>query len=232
MSLDILEKVIQEDTIPLEVAEKYLNIFLGPTDWKKNINKLWEISGSKSKDVDSRKAFMKRAISCAALLPYTEKSQVPSPPENLLFWCTAWVQFNEKDWFDIFKKVVKEDIDIAKNRNKAILLGVIDPIDISPLGRQAFNWLYEKARENEDLDTLNVEGLKIKLSNIVKSYGGAVVCNMFVNHKKNVNNVFNWRSGYFFEREIHKVYSLQDILKIKNTEIEKTNSKYIKKISN
>jgi hypothetical protein len=55
---------------------------------------------------------------------------------------------------------------------------------------------------------------------------------MFVNHKKNVNNVFNWRSGYFFEREIHKVYSLQDILKIKNTEIEKTNSKYIKKISN
>ena len=59
-----------------------------------------------------------------------------------------------------------------------------------------------------------------------------MVCNMFVNHKKNVNNVFNWRSGYFFEREIHKVYSLQDILKIKNTEIEKTNSKYIKKISN
>jgi hypothetical protein len=232
MSLDILEKVIQEDTIPLEVAERYLNIFLGPTDWKKNINKLWEISGSKSKDVDSRKAFMKRAISCAVLLPYTEKSQVPSPPENLLFWCTAWVQFNEKDWFDIFKKVVKEDIDIAKNRNKAILLGVIDPIDISPLGRQAFNWLYEKARENEDLETLNVEGLKIKLSNIVKSYGGAVVCNMFVNHKKNINNVFNWRSGYFFEREIHKVYSLQDILKIKNTEIEKTNSKYIKKISN
>jgi ATP-binding cassette subfamily B protein len=93
--LDILEKVIQEDTIPLEVAERYLNIFLGPTDWKKNINKLWEISGSKSKDVDSRKAFMKRAISCAVLLPYTEKSQVPSPPENLLFWCTAWVQFNE-----------------------------------------------------------------------------------------------------------------------------------------
>jgi hypothetical protein len=231
MSLDILEKVIEEDTISFEVAEKYLNIFLGPTDWKKNINKLWEISGSKSKDLDTRKAFMKRAISCATLLPYTEKSQIPSPPENLLFWCTAWVQFNERDWFDLFKKVVKEDIEIGKNRNKAILLGVIDPIDISPMNRQAFNWLYEKARENEDLDSLNVEELKIKLANIVKSYGGAVVCNMFVNHKKNVNNVFNWRSGYFFEREIHKVYSVQDILKIKATEIEKTNSKYIKKIN-
>lgn len=231
MSLDILEKVIQEDTIPLEIAEKYLNIFLGPTDWKKNINKLWDISNSKSKNLDERKAFMKRAISCAVLLPYTEKSQVPSPPENLLFWCTAWVQFNERDWFDLFKKVVKEDIEIGKNRNKAILLGVIDPIDISPLNRQAFNWLYEKARENEELENLNIEDLKIKLANIVKSYGGAVVCNMFVNHKKNVNNVFNWRSGYFFEREIHKVYSPQDILKIKTTEIEKTNSKYIKRIN-
>ena len=35
MSLDLLEKVINEDTIPLDVAEKYLTIFLGPTDWKK-----------------------------------------------------------------------------------------------------------------------------------------------------------------------------------------------------
>ena len=232
MSLDLLEKVINEDTIPLDVAEKYLTIFLGPTDWKKNINKLWEISSSKSKDIDSRKYFVKKAISCAALLPYTEKSQVPSPPENLLFWCTAWVQFNERDWFDLFKKVITEDIEIAKSRNKAIILGVLDPINISPLSRQAFNWLYQKSKENEDLENINTKELITKLENIVKSYGGAVVCNMFVNHKKNINNIFSWRSGYFFEREIHKVYSIEDILKIKATEIEKTNPKYIKKVSN
>lgn len=232
MSLDILKKVIDEDTIPLEVAEKYLTIFLGPTDWKKNINKLWDISGSKTKNLDARKAYMRRAISCAVLLPYTEKSVVPFPPENLLFWCTAWVQFNEREWFDLFKKIIKEDIDITNNRNQAILLGVIDPIDISPLSRQAFNWLYGKAKDAGELDGPNVEGLKVKFANIVKSYGGAIVCNMFVNHKKNVNNVFNWRSGYFFEREIHKVYSVQDILKIKSTEIEKTNSKYIRKVHN
>jgi len=232
MSLDILKKVIDEDTIPLEVAEKYLTIFLGPTDWKKNINKLWDISGSKTKNLDAKKAYMRRAISCAVLLPYTEKSAVPSPPENLLFWCTAWVQFNEREWFDLFKKIIKEDIDITNNRNQAILLGVIDPIDISPLSRQAFNWLYGKAKDAGELDGPNVEGLKVKFANIVKSYGGAIVCNMFVNHKKNVNNVFNWRSGYFFEREIHKVYPVQDILKIKSTEIEKTNSKYIRKVHN
>jgi len=231
MSLDGLQKVINEDTIPRDVAEKYLNIFLGPTDWQKNINKLWEISGSKTKTEESRKSFMKRAISCAILLPYTEKSIVPSPPENLLFWCTAWVQFNERDWFDLFKKVIKEDIQIANSRNKAILLGVIDPIDVSPMNRQAFNWLFSKAQESGGLDNVNIEELKNKFANIVKSYGGAVVCNMFVNHKKNVNSVFNWRSGYFFEREIHKVYPIQDILKIKNIEIQKTNSKYIKKVN-
>ena len=219
MSLDGLQKVINEDTIPIDVAEKYLNIFLGPTDWRKNINKLWEISGSKTKSEESRKSFMKRAISCAILLPYTEKSIVPSPPENLLFWCTAWVQFNERDWFDLFKKVIKEDIQIANSRNKAILLGVIDPIDVSPMNRQAFNWLFSKAQESGGLDNVNIEELKNKFANIVKSYGGAVVCNMFVNHKKNVNSVFNWRSGYFFEREIHKVYPIQDILKIKNIHI-------------
>lgn len=232
MSLDLLEKVINEDTIPLDVAEKYLTIFLGPTDWKKNINKLWEISSSKSKDIDSRKYFVKKGISCAILLPYTEKSQVPSPPENLLFWCTAWVQFNERDWFDLFKKVVNEDIEIIKKRNKAIVLGVLDPINISPLSRQAFNWLFQKAKENENLENIDTKDLILKLENIVKSYGGAVVCNMFVNHKKNINNIFSWRSGYFFEREIHKVYSIEDIIKIKSAEIEKTNPKYIKKVSN
>lgn len=231
MSLDSLQKVINEDTIPIDVAEKYLNIFLGPTDWRKNINKLWEISSSKNKTEESRKSFMKRAISCAVLLPYTEKSIVPSPPENLLFWCTAWVQFNERDWFDLFKKIIKEDIQIVNSRNKAILLGVIDPIDVSPMNRQAFNWLFSKAQESGGLDNVNIEELKNKLANIVKSYGGAVVCNMFVNHKKNVNSVFNWRSGYFFEREIHKVYPIQDILKIKSTEIQKTNSKYIKRVN-
>lgn len=231
MSNDTLHKVVTEDTIPLDVAEKYLTLFLGKGDWVKTISRLWEISQSKNPNLEDRKLFMKRSISCATLLNYIEKSNIPDTPENLLFWCAGWKQFNDRDWFELYKDLVKEDIKIIENRNKAILLGVIDPIDISPLTRQAFNWLYNKAKETGCLTEENAEDLKQKFANLVKAYGGAVICNMFVNHKKNIDNVFNWRSGYFFEREIHKAYSIDQILKIKNIELQKANQNYVKKIS-
>lgn len=75
-----------------------------------------------------------------------------------------------------------------------------------------------------------MSALKVKLSNLVKAYGGAVICNIFINHKSNVDKVFNWRSGYFFEKQIHKVYSIDQIKKIKLAELNKTNSQYIKKV--
>ena len=53
---------------------------------------------------------------------------------------------------------------------------------------------------------------------------------VFVNHKTNIDKVFNWRSGYFFEKQIHKVYSVDEIKKIKLAELNKTNNKYIKTI--
>ena len=74
------------------------------------------------------------------------------------------------------------------------------------------------------------EPLKNKLSNLVKAYGGATICNMFVNHKLNIDKVLNWRSGYFFEKQIYKVYSFEQISKIKTAELNKTNQKYIKKV--
>jgi len=80
---------------------------------------------------------------------------------------------------------------------------------------------------NED----NAKELEIKFFNLVKAYGGAIICNMFVKHKSNVNKVFNWRSGYFFEKEIHKVYKIDEIIKIKSTELQKLNQKYVKKIT-
>jgi hypothetical protein len=35
----------------------------------------------------------------------------------------------------------------------------------------------------------------------------------------NIEKVLNWRSGYFIEKEIYKVYSLEQILKIKKAEL-------------
>lgn len=231
MSLNDLEKVVDQDIVSVAVAEKYLTLFLGKSDWSKAIKKLWSISEKKNLDDKSRKDFLKKAISCATLIPYLEGATIPTPPENLLFWCTAWSQFNEKDWFDIYKKNIKEDIDITKSRNEIIKLGVIEPVDVSPLNRQAFNWLYEKAKRKEHLSEEELKALETKFFNLVKAYGGAIICNIFVNHKSNVEKVFNWKSGYFFEKEIHKVYCLGDIIKIKTAEIKKTNPKYIKKIN-
>ena len=231
MSLDALIKVLNEDVIPIEVAEKYLNIFVAKTNWSEHIKSLWNTSGRRIKEDEARRAHVKRAISCATLLPYEEGTTIPSPPENILFWCTAWEQFNKKDWFDQYKKNIKEDINISENRNKIIKLGIIDPVDVSPMNRQAFNWLYTKAKEKENLTEEEMKALEKKFFNMVKSYGGAVICNIFLNHKNAVENVFNWRSGYFFEKQIYKVYSLEDIIKIKTAEIKKTNPKYIKKIN-
>jgi hypothetical protein len=231
MYLDALEKVINEDTIPFDTAEKYLTLFLGKSDWDNHIKRLWKISGSKGFTEEERKSFVKKTISCATMLPASDGTTIPTPPEKLLFWCTAWLQFNEKDWFQLFKENVKEDIKIIKDRNQIIMLGVVDPIDVSPLTRQAFNWLYNRAKEVSDLNEDNAKELEAKFFNLVKAYGGAVICNMFVKHKNNVNKVFNWRSGYFFEKEIHKVYKLDEIIKIKTTELQKLNQKYVKKIT-
>jgi len=232
MSIQDLEKIVNDGSIPLDVAEKYLTLFLDKYDWKKSIQRLWDISGSKKLNDEDRKLFIKKSISCAVLITYVEKTTIPELPENLLFWCSGWAQFNEKDWFKMFQELVKEDIRIIENRNKMIMLGVIDPIDISPMTRQAFNWLYNQAKENNYINEDNAEEIKVKLSNLVKAYGGAVICNMFINHKKNIQSIHNWRSGYFFEREIHRIYSLDNLMKIKKTELQKVNQNYVKRTQN
>lgn len=230
MSLDNLRKVISEQTIPIDVAEKYLNIFIGKADWKYHIKALWNTSSRKIANEEQRKLHVKKAISCATLIPYLEGTTIPTPPENILFWCTGWEQFNKKDWFAEYSKNVKSDIDITEKRNTIIKLGIIDPVDVSPMNRQAFNWIYEKCKEKERLSDEELKSLESKIFNLVKAYGGAVICNVFVNYRHNIDRVFNWRSGYFLEKEIHKIYSLEDIIKIKTAEIKKTNPKYIKKI--
>jgi len=231
MYLDALEKTISKDTISFDVAEKYLTLFLGQSDWDAHIKKLWKMSGSKNLTEEQRKFFVKKTISCAIMLPLLEGTTIPTPPDKLLFWCTAWTQFNEKDWFQLFKENIKEDIKIIKYRNEIIMLGVVDPIDVSPLTRQAFNWLYNRAKEVSDLNEDNAKELEVKFFNLVKAYGGAIICNMFVKHQSNINRVLNLRSGYFFEKEIHKVYKIDEIIKIKSTELQKLNQKYVKKIT-
>lgn len=231
MSLEDVKTAIEQSSLPLSVAEKYLKLYVADIDWVPHIGMMWDNSMKKLRNEDLAREHVKKAVACATILPLIEKTPIPENPHQLLFWCTGWRQFNEHDWFSLFLDILKEDVDIANKRNTILQLGVIDPIDVPPMTRQAYNWLYEKAISEvlNPSDKLLTD-VKVKFSNLVKAYGGAVICNMFVTHKLNVDKVLNWRSGYFFEKQIHKVYSLDQIMKIKSAELVKTNDKYIKQI--
>jgi hypothetical protein len=230
MSIQEVQQAIDNNSLPINVAEKYLKLYVADVSWQDAIATLWKNSINKIQNQEAAKEHVKKAISCATILPLMEKTTIPDPATNLLFWCTGWAQFGKNDWFSLYLDILKEDIKINETRNEIIRLGIIDPIDISPITRQAYNWLYQKAEEIEDMSNIDTSLLNAKLTNLVKAYGGAVICNIFINHKSNVDKVFNWRSGYFFEKQIHKVYSVEQIKKIKLAELAKTSNKYIKTI--
>lgn len=230
MSIQEVQEAVINKSLPLAVAEKYLKLYVADVSWEQPIKTLWANSVNKLRNEELAKEHVKKAISCATILPFMENTAIPDPPTNLLFWCTGWAQFNKHDWFPIYIDILKEDLKIVQLRNEAIQIGVIDPIDVSPITRQAYNWLYQKTEENENCSEIDMSALRTKFSNLVKAYGGAVICNIFINHKSNVDKVFNWRSGYFFEKQIHKVYSIDQIKKIKLAELNKTNNQYIKKV--
>ena len=232
VSKNLLEKVIAENAMPIELAEEYLKLYIADVEWSEHIQKLWGNFYNKNKNEEQSKALVKRAVSCAILLPGMDNTQIPDPPHSLLFWCTAWAQFYERDWFELFKEVVTTDIEIKNNRKQIIELGIIDPIDYSPMTRQAFNWLYDKAESSGCIDVNNKSLVAQKLKNLVTIYGGAVVSSIFISHKGLLPKITNWRSGYFFEKQIYKVYNLEKILKIKKMELAKTNPKYVKTYQN
>jgi len=229
VSTEEIKEVLLNGSLSLSLAERYLKLYVADIDWSIHIGNLYKNFSNKLKNESLAKEGVRKAIACTILLPLVKKTTIPDPPSNLLFWCTAWQEFDEADWFALFASVLKEDLEIINHRNKALQLGIIDPIDVTPITRQAYNWMYEKAIDSHSDKYIN-DDLKNKLFNLVRAYGGAVICNMFVSHKLNIDKVLNWRSGYFFEKQIYKVYSIDQILKIKATELNKTNQKYIIKI--
>jgi hypothetical protein len=231
MSIHSLDQLIKSNVLSIEVADKYLTIYLGESTWPEKISQLWAVQ-SKRHGEEKAKEIVKKCIACACLSPVINKTTIPEENHVLIFWVAGWPQFNERDWFSMFKDVVKSDIEIEKNRNLIIQLGIFDHIDIPPLTRQAYNWLYERLDGEKFTSQEQKEKSVTKMKNLVKIYGGAVICNVFTNYSSNVDKVLNWKSGYFIEKEIHKIYSMNQIIKIKKSEIQKTNSNYIRKVSN
>lgn len=210
-------------------AARYLTIYLGePTtgDWDSHIEELFRRNKNKVKDIAE---FMRNTVSCAILTPTHDKVNTKEP-ENVLHKCQYWRQINERDWFSDLKKIAKQDINIINNRAKMLNLGVVEPLQWQPYTRQAYNWLYAKAEDGGFITTKNKEAIKKRMSNIVYAYGGVVVCSVFEKSPDHMRSIVNWRTGYFFERAIYDAYSNDQMYKIKDNELTKTNEKLVKSI--
>jgi hypothetical protein len=229
MSIQLLEQFVANNALTVELADKYLTLYLGESDWPEKLAQLWSVQKKKLGE-DKAKEFIKKSVACACLSPVINKSAIPEEKHVLLFWVSGWPQFNERDWLSLFKDTIKTDMQIEKNRALILKEGIFDHIDIPPLTRQAYNWLYERLDKESFSSQDKKEEAVTKMKNLIKIYGGAVVCNLFTNYSSNVEKVLNWRSGYFVEKEIHKIYSTEQIIKIKKAEMQKTNSNYVKTI--
>lgn len=216
--------LLEERTISSQDATKYLTIYVADIDWMPHLGRLYELHrGRFNGDADHTKEYVRKILACAILLPKYDRSCLTDPPENLLFWCHKYHQFKEQDWLDLFFKTVDEDKEVEQHRQRAMALGVVHPIEYSPIARQAFNWLWAKV----DKDSFAEEQLSViqnRHRKLVTAYGGNVICNTFdKNSNKLDKNVPNWRTGYFFEKLIFKTYSVDQVLKIKAQELKKTN---------
>lgn len=225
----MMDQLIKNNSLSIDVADKYLTLYLGESNWPEKISQLWTVQ-SKRHGEEKAKEVVKKCIACACLSPIVNKTAIPEENHVLIFWVAGWPQFNERDWFEMFKEVVKSDLQIEKNRLTIMKFGIFEHIDIPPLTRQAYNWLNEKVNQEKFVNQELKEKSVTKMKNLVRIYGGAVLCNLFTNYSSNVERVLNWKSGYFVEKEIYKVYSLDQIIKIKKSEIQKTNSNYIRKV--
>lgn len=216
-----------------EKIVKYLTLYLGqPTlgSWESHMDEYYR---RKKYQFGEEKALiaLHKSIAFACMYVYKEKGRLPHPKQSILFTGEKWSQFNDADWVALFEKIHEEDEHIQKWRNQVLSLGIVYPIEYSPITRQAFNWLYDKAEASGIVTEFNKSDIVDKYKRLVFVYGGTVICNIFAKSESRVNReVINWETNYFFERLIYQMYSIDQIVKIKKQELQKTNPKLVKKV--
>lgn len=207
---------------------KYLDIYVGFTDWEVALTKLYN-SSKVAQDRDK----MKNIIAATIVLPHIDKAiRIDQDhPENLLLKMPWFQQLEDKDWYAELEKIMAEDKIIDNHRRKAYALGIITPFEYSPITRQAYNWLYTKAEEAGVIISPELkQDISERFKNLVTAYGGAVICNIFSRHSAALKKVTNWRTGYFFEKIIYEIYTPEQVYKIKKSELDTTNEKLVKSV--
>lgn len=220
----------EEFSLTPDEAERYLRIYLGEAEWKSHLATLFTRL-KKQYGENQARVMGRKMIAFAILLPTFDRSKVTDPPENLLFAGFKYTQFNEKDWTQLLQVEIEKDKEIELNRNKCLSLGIIYPIEYSPITRQAFNWLYGKAEDAGIITAANKKEMIRRFQNLVVAYGGSVICSLFLKEDWKINKkVLNWRSNYFFEKLLYETYTPEQIFKIKKQELSKTNSRLVKSV--
>lgn len=223
------ETVTKQDTLSVADAKEYLGLYLGPADWDAAIKRLYMQVKKKYTPSEVSRA-MRDIMSCAILLPKDEAIKVPTDPTKVLFWASSPSNLTMKNWFEALQNEMAYDKELRDNRHVVATLGVIARIDYSPITRQAFNWIWAKGQAMGHITDANRYEVERKFKNLVSIYGGQVICNLFEKDSRTnpvLDKVVNWRSGYFVERLIYDVYSLDSVMKIKKLELEKTNKDLI-----
>jgi len=210
----------EDFVIKKEDAIKYLVLYVAPGEdqWIDALASLSKRIGDKD--------LLRKIIAATILLPAMDKSVIPDIPYNLIHWIKKYDQFGKHDWTKKLETVMKQDEVIASSRDQLLVLGCIDPIEYAPYPRQSFRWLVQRSKKAEEFSK-KAEG---KFRSMVHVYGGVSINNVFKVHESKVNRIPNWRSHYFFERLMHKVYNIDQLVEMKRAEIEQTNPTLVKKL--
>lgn len=224
------QTIITDDrSFDIDVITKYLKRYVADIDWLEHIDRVYKRYLKAASSEDAQKQ-LRKTVACAMLIHLTDGTSIPDEPQKLLYWVPKWDQYDDRDWVSLFWKIYDEDQQIEQWRNRALSIGVVYPIEFSPITRQAFNWLYARAEENGCISEHNKSSIKKSCENLVIAYGGRVISNVFSKNSNIDKKVANWRTNYFFERLIYNTYDIDQILKIKKQELSRTNPKLVKKI--
>lgn len=198
---------------PEGLGNRYLNIYVAERDWLPDIERVFTRTRGNTQQCQER-------VSAAILMPLVSKVQIPDPPENLLYMCHKYHQFEGHDWYDMWVKTALKDRKIASFRTKCENVGIIENVDFVPTTRQAYRWLIEESVNAGDLTDQNKTRVEAALLRLVWAYGGVPIVETFNKNSFAIKKeMVNWRTGYFFEKIMHKTFREDQLLIMKKEEL-------------
>ncbi len=210
----------------IENLSKYLSIYYSDqVEWEEQLKRL-------SRQVSDSSRRRKQAA-YTILAPYLHKTAKTTPIESLLFVCNKWADYDDLDWVDKLEETYYEDIATEALRAELLALGYIHPIEHDPRCRQALKWLCEQAGKQDEI-ALSPPQTKSSITNkykgLIYTYGPSSVCALFQKpelKQQLLNNVHNWKTAYFVEKELRKHNTPKQLIERKSIDLNRTNKELI-----